>query len=225
MTQHYPGTSFAAQARPVRRHAPAPRPYATLVKRILDVALVLAALPVVLPVILVLAALAASDGYTPFFSQPRIGKNGRRFQMLKIRTMVPDAEARLTQHLAENPEAAAEWHRAQKLRNDPRITRAGRFLRRSSLDELPQLWNVLIGDMSLVGPRPMLPQQRALYPGNAYETLRPGITGLWQVEARNSTSFADRATFDTKYANKISLKTDIQILAKTLNAVINQTGH
>lgn len=225
MTQHYPGTSFTAQASPVRLNAPAPQPYATLFKRILDLALVLVALPVVLPVLIVVAALAASDGHSPFFRQPRIGRNGRRFAMLKIRTMVPDAEAKLERHLAENPEAAAEWARDQKLHNDPRITRAGAFLRRSSLDELPQLWNVLIGDMSLVGPRPMLPQQRPLYPGNAYETLRPGITGLWQVEARNSSAFADRAIYDTTYANTLSLATDIKILAKTLNAVLNQTGH
>lgn len=222
MTQHYPGPSFTAQAHPVR--LPTPHPYAAFGKRVLDLLLVLAALPVALPVILLTAALAARDGHAPFFRQPRLGRNGRQFRMLKIRTMVPDAEARLAEYLAANPEAAAEWHHSQKLRHDPRITRIGQFLRRSSLDELPQIWNVLIGDMSLVGPRPMLPQQRPLYPGLAYETLRPGITGLWQVEARNTTSFAQRAAYDTKYARTLTLAADIKIIAKTVNAVLKQTG-
>lgn len=230
MTQHFPEDAFAtANASPASAWAfpassPLASPYAAGLKRALDILLVLAMAPIALPLIALAAALAASDGHAPFFRQTRIGRNGRRFAMLKIRTMVPDAEDRLARHLAQNPQADREWAQTQKLRRDPRITRSGAFLRRSSLDELPQLLNVLAGQMSLVGPRPFLPQQQSLYPGNAYYTLRPGLTGLWQTEARNAAAFAERATYDTKYANNLTLKQDLKILAKTAKTVLKQTG-
>ena len=121
--------------------------------------------------------------------------------------------------------ARAEWDETQKLKNDPRITPFGRFLRKSSLDELPQLWNVFVGDMSLVGPRPMMLNQQALYPGTAYYALRPGITGFWQTAGRNRTSFEARAEYDTSYEAELSLATDVKILARTVSVVVNGTGY
>jgi lipopolysaccharide/colanic/teichoic acid biosynthesis glycosyltransferase len=139
--------------------------------------------------------------------------------------MVPDAEAVLERYLAQNPEARAEWDRHQKLKNDPRITPLGRFLRRSSLDELPQLWNVLRGDMSIVGPRPMMCNQRALYPGTEYYVMRPGITGYWQTSARNESSFHERAGFDQAYYRSLSFATDLAIIWRTFSVVLRGTGH
>ena len=145
--------------------------------------------------------------------------------MVKLRSMVPDAEAQLQAYLEQNPQAREEWNRTQKLKSDPRITRVGRFLRRSSLDELPQLWNVLKGDMSLIGPRPMMIDQVKLYPGDAYFSLRPGITGPWQVSERNETEFADRARFDSGYLKELSFRTDLNILVRTFGVVMRCTGY
>jgi lipopolysaccharide/colanic/teichoic acid biosynthesis glycosyltransferase len=127
--------------------------------------------------------------------------------------------------LAANSSARAEWNTTQKLVNDPRITRIGSFLRKSSMDELPQLLNVLRGDMSLVGPRPMMPCQQVLYPGQAYYRLRPGITGFWQISQRNLCSFANRAKFDSRYEAKMSLVTDLRVLLGTIRVVLRCTGH
>ncbi len=198
--------------------------YRNFGKRIVDVALVLLGAPFVLPFVLVLAFCVACDGGNPFYWQDRIGKGGRTYKIWKLRSMLPDADKRLAEHLARDHAARAEWDHCQKLRRDPRITRMGHVLRRYSLDELPQLWNVLLGDMSLVGPRPMMPSQRALYPGNAYYTLRPGLTGLWQVAARNDSSFAARASFDTEYDRTLSLATDFRLLAATVQVVTRGTG-
>jgi len=167
----------------------------------------------------------ALDGAAPFYRQRRVGRGGKIFHLLKIRTMVPNAEGILQDYLAQNPEARREWDRNQKLRNDPRITRLGCFLRKSSIDELPQLWNVLRGNMSLIGPRPMMLDQRARYPGTAYYHLRPGITGLWQVSDRNQSSFAERAEFDTEYYHTLSLKTDWSIFWRTISVVLRGTGY
>ena len=127
------------------------------------------------------------------------------FRLWKLRSMVVDADRKLEEYLCANPAARAEWDETQKLKDDPRITAAGRLIRKTSLDELPQLWNVLIGDMSLVGPRPMMPQQAELYPGRDYYRLRPGLTGLWQISDRNATSFAARAAYDAEYSRQMSL--------------------
>jgi exopolysaccharide production protein ExoY len=144
--------------------------------------------------------------------------------MWKLRSMVKNADQRLEAYLATNPEARAEWDSTQKLRDDPRVTLFGRIMRKTSLDELPQIWNVLKGDMSLVGPRPMMLEQQALYPGLAYYKLRPGITGNWQITDRNKTTFAARAEYDRDYAATVSLGADVGILAKTVRVVLNGTG-
>ena len=193
-------------------------------KRVLDTVLVLAAVPAVLPVIILCALGVMLDGGGPFYGQMRVGRGGRMFKMWKLRTMVPNARRQLRRHLADNPEALAEWNVKQKLEDDPRITRFGVVLRRLSLDELPQLWNVLIGDMSLVGPRPMMPDQQALYPGQAYYFLRPGLTGPWQVSERNSSSFASRASYDDIYEKDVNLATDIRIMFSTIRVVLRATG-
>ena len=198
--------------------------YRSSVNRSLDVLLVLMALPVVLPLVLVLALVVLMDGSNPFYSQERVGRGGHRYRMWKLRSMVTDAEKRLQGHLDINPEARAEWEETQKLRHDPRVTRFGRILRKSSLDELPQLWNVLIGHMSLVGPRPMLPEQQALYPGSSYYGLRPGLTGLWQVSERNQSTFASRAMYDDDYDRSISLRTDALVIWRTVGVVVGATG-
>ena len=199
--------------------------YRNYFKRLLDTAVIVLAAPVVVPVIAFLAILVARDGSSPFYWNQRVGKNGVEFSMLKLRTMVPDADELLEAHLASDPFAKAEWDSSQKLKADPRITRIGRILRKLSLDELPQLWNVLKGDMSLVGPRPMLPEQRAMYPGLSYYALRPGITGPWQVSDRNECEFAKRAEHDKTYDGDVSFFTDLALLTKTVGVVIKGTGY
>jgi lipopolysaccharide/colanic/teichoic acid biosynthesis glycosyltransferase len=194
-------------------------------KRALDILAILAAVPVVVPMVAGLAILVARDGGRPFYTQERLGKDGKVFRMWKLRSMVTDADVRMESYLADNPEARAEWDSTQKLKNDPRITPFGQFLRRSSLDELPQLWNVLKGDMSLVGPRPMMVNQRSIYPGTAYYRLRPGITGYWQTAGRNKTTFEARAEFDAAYEAEVTLMTDLRILARTVGVVLKGTGY
>lgn len=198
--------------------------YRNICKRVLDVVLVLLVLPMVLPLVAVLALLIAVDGHSPFYLQDRVGRGGRVFKLWKLRTMVPDAKAKLEAHLAKDDAARTEWDAYQKLTKDPRITAIGRFLRKSSLDELPQLWNVLKGDMSLVGPRPMMTEQRALYPGQAYFMLRPGLTGMWQVSDRNGSTFAQRADFDAAYERQVSLVTDAKLMVATVGVVLRGTG-
>lgn len=211
----------------VRRVPLRPRPglYRNGCKRALDTVIILLTLPFTVPVILTLALCIALDGGKPLYRSPRVGRYGRVFGMLKLRTMVNDSEALLARHLAENPAARAEWESTQKLKNDPRITRMGRFLRKSSMDELPQLWNVLVGEMSMVGPRPMMPNQQHLYPGIAYYSLRPGLTGSWQVTARNESEFCQRSDYDQAYDKELSLGTDLSLLIKTVGVVMKGTGY
>ncbi|MDU8926214.1 sugar transferase [Alisedimentitalea sp. MJ-SS2] len=194
-------------------------------KRMLDVLIVLAALPATLALLVPLMAIIALDGRSPVYIQKRLGKDGRVFRMFKLRSMVAGADQILEEYLERNPEARKEWDRTQKLKSDPRITGFGTFIRKTSLDELPQLINVLFGSMSLVGPRPMMVQQKELYPGAAYFEMRPGITGFWQVSERNETSFAERAHFDTAYFRRMSLVTDVKVLAQTVKVVFRATGH
>ncbi|MCV6594669.1 MAG: sugar transferase [Silicimonas sp.] len=194
-------------------------------KRIFDTALVVASLPFVAPVLLLIAlAIFLEDGKSPFFLQERVGKNGKRFTIWKFRTMVVDAEARLEAYLDSCPEARDEWETKQKLNYDPRCTKLGKALRKTSLDELPQLLNVLRGQMSLVGPRPMMPEQQALYPGQGYYRLRPGMTGSWQVSERNESTFAQRAGYDDEYDQNVSFLGDLRIIAQTANVVVKGTG-
>lgn len=202
-----------------------PGAYRNFVKRVFDLGALIVAAPFVVPVVAVLALGVSRDGGTPFYWSKRVGKNGVEFAMLKLRTMVPDADELLDQHLAKDSKAKAEWESTQKLKNDPRVTKFGKFLRKASLDELPQLWNVLIGEMSLVGPRPMLPKQRALYSGLSYYALRPGITGFWQVSDRNECEFAKRAEHDKSYDEKLSFSADVGILLRTVSVVIKGTGY
>ncbi len=207
-----------------RRAAPSARTYAGTFKRVFDVTVVALSLPVVLPLMLLMALLVACDGGNPFYSQMRLGRANRVFRIWKLRTMVPDADHELKRHLEEHPEDVDEWLTKQKLSRDPRVTLVGRVLRKSSMDELPQLYNVLTGDMSLVGPRPMMVDQKPLYPGRAYFALRPGITGSWQVSDRNASTFAARAEFDTAYYRSLSFRGDLRLLAATLRVVARGTG-
>ena len=193
-------------------------------KRALDIFLVLLTAPIVFPVVLLLAALTALDGKNPFYKQVRVGRNGRVFTMWKIRTMIVDADDALEQYLQGNSSARREWNEKQKLSCDPRVTTLGAGIRKTSLDELPQLWNVLIGDMSLIGPRPMMPQQQSLYPGSAYFRMRPGLSGLWQISDRNNTSFAARAGFDDLYYKSVSLTSDLRVIFHTVVVMLRGTG-
>lgn len=198
--------------------------YRRVLKRWIDVGLVLMVVPFVVPVVLVLALVLKLTGHSPFFTQDRVGKDGRVFKLWKLRTMVPDADARLRAYLQNDEAARREWDAFQKLSRDPRITEFGQFLRKSSLDELPQLWNVLTGDMSLVGPRPMMVDQKDLYPGSAYYALRPGLTGTWQISDRNQSTFAQRAEFDAEYERNLSFFRDLKILLATVGVVLRATG-
>lgn len=199
--------------------------YSAWVKRVFDVTAVILFLPLILPVLTLVAVMLAATGTAPLYRQTRVGLHGETFTMWKFRSMITGADAALARHLQANPAARAEWARDQKLKTDPRITRLGGILRRTSLDELPQLWNVLKGEMSLVGPRPMLPEQQGLYPGTAYYAMLPGLTGLWQVSRRNETAFAERAYFDGRYYATRSFLTDLKTLMATIGAVTRATGH
>ncbi|MBM2321670.1 sugar transferase [Marivita cryptomonadis] len=198
--------------------------YRNYFKRALDIFLVVMAAPAVLLVIAICAVMIAKDGGVPFYHQTRVGRFGKTFKMWKLRSMVMNADAALEEHLRTNTAARFEWDRNQKLRNDPRITKVGQILRKTSLDELPQLWNVLKGDMSLVGPRPMMVEQQSMYPGSAYYALRPGITGFWQVSVRNESSFAERASYDAEYLRKVTLAQDLTVMLKTVSVVTKATG-
>lgn len=199
--------------------------YSRMGKRLFDLTLLLAALPIIVPVVALIMVALILDGQSPFFRQKRVGRDGREFTIWKFRTMVKDADVRLQEYLQDNPTAYDEWHNHQKLKDDPRVTRIGRLLRKTSVDELPQLWNVLVGEMSIVGPRPMMPDQRRMYPGSAYYALLPGITGPWQVSARNECEFSARAKYDTSYGQSMSLMTDAGLIARTVGVVFKATGY
>ena len=170
--------------------------------------------------------LAAADGGSPFYSQTRVGRHGRTFRLWKFRSMTVDADLRLQRLLAADPAARLEWERERKLRHDPRITRVGRFLRRSALDELPQLWNVFKGDMSLVGPRPVVESELERYgeEADAYLLVRPGVTGLWQVAGRNDVDYARRVALDAWYVRHWSFWNDLVVLFMTIPALLSRRG-
>ncbi|WP_323380225.1 sugar transferase [Sulfitobacter sp. F26169L] len=194
-------------------------------KRLFETLLIIASLPFFVPVMILCMASLWIEGGNPFYRQIRLGRNGKYFSILKLRTMVRDADAVLEDYLTSDPELRREWDEKQKLINDPRVTPVGALLRSSSLDELPQLWNVLTGDMSLIGPRPMMPEQLPLYgnPAN-YFALRPGITGLWQISARNENRFSFRNEVDKAYNEKLSIVGDIAIIFKTVGVMLRRTG-
>ncbi|MFL1461169.1 sugar transferase [Roseococcus sp. DSY-14] len=196
-------------------------------KRGLDILGAGALLLLLSPVFLVLALLVRADGGPAFFAHARVGRGGRPFGCLKFRSMVVDSQERLSALLASDPAARAEWDATRKLRRDPRITRIGRFLRATSLDELPQLLNVLRGEMALVGPRPVVKAELDAHYGAAaahYISVRPGITGLWQVSGRSDTSYAQRVALDVAYVSRPSLAQDLRILLRTPLAVLSRKG-
>lgn len=197
-----------------------------LTKRFFDVVLASVGLIVLAPIFLAIGVAIRRSGRQVFYGHERIGRAGRRFACYKFRTMVPDAAAILARLLASDPQARAEWERDFKLRKDPRITRIGRFLRHTSLDELPQLWNVLRGEMSLVGPRPVLAEELERYGEDRsyYLQVRPGITGIWQISGRNDASYSDRVALDAWYVRNWSLWYDIAILLRTVSVVLGRKG-
>lgn len=194
-------------------------------KRGFDLAGAAIGLLVLSPLLLWIGWQVRRDGGQALFAQQRVGRDGRLFRCLKFRTMVPNAAEHM-QILLQDENASHEWQAMRKLRADPRITRLGEFLRRSSLDELPQLWNVLRGDMSLVGPRPVVPDELARYGERAsfYLQVRPGMSGLWQVSGRNDTSYAERVALDAWYIKNWSLWYDIAIVCKTVRVVLGGKG-
>ena len=211
-----PGELRAIEIQPIRES----------LKRVFDV-LGAALLGVVFsPLILVIAVLLRREGGSIIFRHRRVGRHGKAFDCLKFRSMVPDADRVLRELLERHPELRAEWLRDHKLRDDPRVTAVGRFLRRTSLDELPQLWNVIRGEMSLVGPRPVVREELLRYGRCAciYLAARPGVTGLWQVNGRNNTDYRRRVVLDVYYVRRQNLILDIYILFKTTYVVLGGTG-
>ena len=201
--------------------------WAQFVKRIMDVVAAALGLVLLSPFFLLTALLIKLDtGGRVFYRQQRLGRDGKRFTLVKFRTMHLGADIILQENLARDPEMKREWDRYQKLKNDPRITRVGGLLRKFSLDELPQLWNVLKGEMSLVGPRPIMVNQCELYGDSFKEYIQvaPGITGLWQVSGRNETTFARRAELDIEYIQRWSVFLDIYLMIRTIKIVFWQQG-
>ena len=195
-------------------------------KRVFDIVTVLMISLLFAPVILIVCLCLLVTRGPMLFGHKRVGRDGRLFTCYKFRTMIPNAEEVLVKLLASQPELRAQWAADHKLVDDPRITLVGRFLRKTSLDELPQLWNVLKGDMSLVGPRPIVQEEMLRY-GNMiryYLAVRPGITGLWQVSGRNDTSYEDRVILDRAYVLSSSFAIDFGILLGTIGRVLNRSG-
>jgi Undecaprenyl-phosphate galactose phosphotransferase WbaP len=195
-------------------------------KRLLEILLIIISSIVVLPLIILLSVAVRLDSAGPiFYRHKRIGMNGSEIKVWKFRTMVPDADQRLEEYLACHPGLRKEWESTQKLKKDPRVTRVGRFLRKTSLDELPQLINVVLGEMSLVGPRPIVDDEIKHYGAHIrlYQRVRPGITGLWQVSGRNDVGYALRVRLDEYYVRNWSIWLDIYILIRTIWVV--GTGH
>jgi lipopolysaccharide/colanic/teichoic acid biosynthesis glycosyltransferase len=195
--------------------------------RILDLGIIFLASPYILLFFFIISILIMLDSKGgPFYNQTRIGKGGRRFQAYKFRTMVLNADQILQRYLDEFPELKAEWLATHKLKQDPRVTRVGAILRKLSLDELPQFWNIVIGDMSLIGPRPIVDAEIEKY-GKCFELYiqaRPGLTGLWQVSGRSDTSYQQRVELDEYYLLNRNIKLDILILVKTVSVVVGRKG-
>ena len=203
------------------------RPYNRVFKRIFDLTLTICGGLMISPVLLIIAIILAvvNRGHI-IFAHRRVGAAGKKFFCYKFQTMVPDAETKLKKYLAENPDARREWEETFKLTNDPRVTTIGKWLRKNSLDELPQLWNVIRGEMSLVGPRPIVQAEVPRYGKNIYEyyMVPPGITGMWQVSGRSDTTYPERVAMDTWYVRNWSVWIDIMYLFKTVKAVFSGAG-
>jgi Undecaprenyl-phosphate galactose phosphotransferase WbaP len=214
-----PATGYLAGPRRLFRYR--------FIKRALDIVLILAMSPLLMLLVGVIAAAVRLSSEGPiFFSHRRIQRHGAFFTMWKFRTMCVNSSEVLEAYLAADPAARVEWRKSHKLKHDPRITRVGEFLRKTSLDELPQFWNVLTGSMSLVGPRPIVAAEVEKYGEyfTDYCLVKPGITGLWQVSGRSSCTYGQRVQLDRQYARNWSLRGDLVILVKTLSAVFNQDG-
>ena len=202
-------------------------PTERVIKRSMDIVGALAFFVFLGPLYLVVAfVVLASMGGPVHYWQPRLGQGGRTFRFYKFRSMLSDSDAILHRHLERNPAERQQWEKYQKLDMDPRVTPVGRVLRKLSLDELPQFFNVLKGDMSLVGPRPCMVRQRSIYGDHwaHYCHMRPGITGLWQVSGRNRLPYAQRVALDARYAAEWSLRLDTKILARTIWVVLSGDG-
>jgi len=224
----FPEAGAHISARP-RRNDRVPSEYFRyrVLKRSLDVAAVLAAVPVLIPLFFIMACMVVLSSPGPvFYSHRRIRQNGAFFSMWKFRTMCVNSAEVLEEYLTQHPEARSEWNKTHKLRHDPRVTRVGLFLRRFSMDELPQIWNVLTGQMSLVGPRPIVAAEVEKYKDSfhLYCRVKPGLTGLWQVSGRSELSYDQRVALDREYIERWSLRHDLNILLKTVPAVVNQDG-
>ncbi len=221
LSDKFPRDISAAEADPAVR-----RTGSQLAKVVFDVTISTLLFLMALPVFAVIWFLVRRDGGPGFYGHLRVGQHGNMFHCLKFRTMTVNADQALADHLASDPVAAAEWSVCRKLTKDPRVTSVGRFLRRTSLDELPQLINVMRAEMSLVGPRPVVRDELKYYEQNAhyYEAVRPGITGLWQISGRSDTSYDERVALDTQYVREWSFRNDLVILARTLPAVLLQRG-
>ena len=199
-----------------------------ILKRTIDIIAGIFGIITLLPLTLIvyIANLVCKDSGPVFYTQERYGKNGKIFKLYKYRSMVVGADEKLERYLAENEEARREYREYKKLKNDPRITKIGNILRKTSLDEFPQFINILKGDMSLVGPRPYLPREREEINGffNYIMSVKPGLTGLWQVNGRSDTTFTERLTLDMSYYYKHNLKMDLKILGKTVKNVVKKEG-
>lgn len=196
-------------------------------KWVFDKVFAFSALLFLAPFILVIViVILIEDGRPVFFRHKRVGKDGKPFHCLKFRTMYRDAPEQLARILATDPVARAEWEANQKLSDDPRITCVGEFFRKTSLDELPQFWNVLRGEMSVVGPRPIVEDEARHYGEHYadYLSVKPGITGLWQVNGRSNTTYPERVAMDCDYVRRRSLKLDLQIILQTVRAVLRREG-
>lgn len=195
------------------------------VKRAIDILGALAGLVLFGPIMLAVYLVLLVGGGKPVFAHSRLGLNGREFYCYKFRSMVLDADKVLAQHLASSPEAKAEWDASHKLKNDPRVTRLGHFLRRKSLDELPQFFNVLVGDMSLVGPRPIVRSEIKHYSAEIFRycRCRPGLTGLWQTSGRSDLPYPDRVRLDERYIREQTVWMDMVIIKRTIGVMV--TGH
>jgi Undecaprenyl-phosphate galactose phosphotransferase WbaP len=197
------------------------------IKRVFDILFTLALALAALPFGIVIAlAIALDSRGGVFFAHTRVGKGGRPFRIWKFRSMIAGSDEVLARYLDRNPTLVEEWRLTHKLKDDPRVTRVGRLLRKTSLDELPQVWNVLRGDMSMVGPRPIVSEESAKYgPAFAlYTKVRPGLTGLWQVSGRNDTNYQRRVSLDCQYIRNWSLWLDAKILLKTVRVVLGGRG-
>ena len=221
------GSEATAAARRVAAHEPASLFRYRVIKRVLDLCVVALALPILLPALVVVGAVVKLTSPGPiFFSHRRICRHGAFFSMWKFRTMCENSSEVLEQYLATRPEARREWNHTHKLRYDPRITSVGLFLRRYSLDELPQIWNVVTGKMSLVGPRPIVAAEVEKYGQffDYYIRVKPGVTGLWQVSGRSKLSYEARVKLDCDYVERWSLLRDSRILVATVKSVANRDG-